>query len=715
MSRTARWVLLILGLAVGSEGCKHPSVTAVSLNPHTCGHKFAFLYDPCKEPEGIPFYLPKPLLIISKNFRNIEETKVGLTDGAPIPNFFDDQAKYADLNARTNFSGLDGSAATGTAIAAPAQTFPTAPATNLASAASAHVYSGTGAPVSPGVAPSDGLKPETFYTYHIIFVPDLTQKYGLRIKGGAGEIRAAMNLVNGWQFTGLGPYYMKDSSTAQNTLAGGITANLAASGVANVVKAAASLRGTPGMGKTQSDVAPDKGQEQKDISIEKAQALVDMIQKLRPSFVPIPGFAEISIYEPYISPEGTMEWKLLAEKQFTREVMGTSLTDAQLSNVLRAVPGLNFLDNGGSVQSGEAPPPPTGISPFDPGAPIVPAPAPDSPPPPRDPMAPPTAALSRPTPNLFPMLSTTGATRSPALQRSRLSLLPAATLRRSSIRTLAADAPKTDDALVQTQGPAPAAPAAPTMQLSPGTDTGTRGDKSTTNTNPVFEVTGAPPNAVLQLHRDGVLVNQIQTGPAASGTIAVPDNRNGRVNPGIYLYRIDAVAAGNRVPLGMLPLQIVAAEAEPTAAATQTAVAPAAAAFDRQLLQQVLARGGLFDGATPAAATIVPTPTAANQVNLHQYFGKTHVAGPASAAPARRFSLFHHKEKSRPVVRTIDVGGLSEEALSAAPTGTTALAVNTPPSTSSTITSAGTGVVPTAPTDLTSPPPSDATAPVIGR
>ena len=44
---------------------------------HYCDHKFAFLYDPCKEPEGIPFYLPKPLLIVAKNFRNIEETKVG--------------------------------------------------------------------------------------------------------------------------------------------------------------------------------------------------------------------------------------------------------------------------------------------------------------------------------------------------------------------------------------------------------------------------------------------------------------------------------------------------------------------------------------------------------------------------------------------------------------------------------------------------------------
>src|SRR5208282_4615554 len=144
---------------------------------------------------------------------------------------------YADLNARTNFQGLDANPATGSQTPSGPETFPSSDAKNLATAATARVYSGTGAPVSPGSVAPDGLKPEAFFTYHIIFVPDLTQKYGLKIKGGAGEIRAAMNLVNGWQFTGLGPYYMKDSSTAQNTLSAGITANLAASGVADVVKA----------------------------------------------------------------------------------------------------------------------------------------------------------------------------------------------------------------------------------------------------------------------------------------------------------------------------------------------------------------------------------------------------------------------------------------------------------------------------------------------
>mgnify|MGYP001015028552 CR=1 FL=1 len=73
-------------------GCAHPKITAVSLDPATFGRK-----------TGIPFYLPKPLLIVSKNFRNIEEAKVGLTDPVNVPATFDDQSKFADLNARTSF------------------------------------------------------------------------------------------------------------------------------------------------------------------------------------------------------------------------------------------------------------------------------------------------------------------------------------------------------------------------------------------------------------------------------------------------------------------------------------------------------------------------------------------------------------------------------------------------------------------------------------
>jgi hypothetical protein len=93
--RTTVASALALALGLFSTGCVHPKITAVSLDPATFGRK-----------TGIPFYLPKPLLIVAKNFRNIEETRVGLTESAPIPNAFDDQAKFAGLNARTNLAGL---------------------------------------------------------------------------------------------------------------------------------------------------------------------------------------------------------------------------------------------------------------------------------------------------------------------------------------------------------------------------------------------------------------------------------------------------------------------------------------------------------------------------------------------------------------------------------------------------------------------------------
>jgi hypothetical protein len=125
---------------IASTGCRHPEITAVSLNPCD-GNKV----------EGIPFYLPKPLLIVSKNFRSIEESKVGLTDGAPIPHGFDDQAKYADVNARTNFTA-------GTTTPSPAS-----PASSGAAVSGPRLHSG-GAPVTPGKIESDGMVPETFFT-----------------------------------------------------------------------------------------------------------------------------------------------------------------------------------------------------------------------------------------------------------------------------------------------------------------------------------------------------------------------------------------------------------------------------------------------------------------------------------------------------------------------------------------------------------------------
>ena len=276
-------------------GCRKPHVTAVSLQPCNFG-----------EESGIPFYLPKPLLIVSKNFRHIEEAKVGLTDTAPIPNGFDDQAKYADVNARTNFN-FDSK---------PAGSSSSSTTTNTGTANSSGQldYNKRGAPITPENIPSDGLGPDTFYTYQVIFVPDLSQKYGLKIRGGPGEIRAAMNLVNGWQFTGLGPYYMKDSSTAQNILSEGIATRLGGQAVQDVLKGVGELRGKTGI--------QSEGLHANDPAV---HSLASTIEALPAGVAPmkLTDFAEIRVYEPSLMPDGMMSWQPIAELSFDREYLGS--------------------------------------------------------------------------------------------------------------------------------------------------------------------------------------------------------------------------------------------------------------------------------------------------------------------------------------------------------------------------------------------------------
>ncbi len=282
--------------------CARPEVTAVSLNP--CDG------DKCGKEAGIPFYLPKPLLIVSKNFRNIESATVGLTDTAPIPVGYDDQSKYADVNARTNFNGLNGAAVSGAGV-----TEGTSPGLNTGnSMKSAPTLHSLGAPLAPGKAPSDGLAPDTFYTYQIVFVPDMTQKYGLKIRGGPGEIRAAMNLVNGWQFTGIGPFYMKDSSTAQDILASGISTRLGGQAAADVLNASADLAKVLGTRQGGSVGAEDAA----------VQRLSETISELPLNRAPMTlvDFAEIHVYEPHLTQEGLMEWCEIVHLQMNRDYLG---------------------------------------------------------------------------------------------------------------------------------------------------------------------------------------------------------------------------------------------------------------------------------------------------------------------------------------------------------------------------------------------------------
>ena len=313
--RSRQFVALIFGcgLLTSASGCApgilwacaRPEMTAVSLN-----RSDGCLYG---KDSGIPFYLPKPLLIVSKNFRNIETPTVGLTNTAPIPTGYDDQSKYADLNARTNFNGLSGPSVSGASVADPAS-----PAVNTGtSVASPPVLHSTGAPITPGKAPSDGLAPETFFTYQIVYVPDLTKRYGLKIRGGPGEIRAAMNLVNGWQFTGTGPIYLKDSSTAQNILASGISTRLGGAAAADVLNASANLAKAFPAGGKQGGAIPGDDERVQTLSETLSALPVNMkVQK-------IADFAEIHVYEPQLAPDGQVIWhKIVDGLKFDRHYLG---------------------------------------------------------------------------------------------------------------------------------------------------------------------------------------------------------------------------------------------------------------------------------------------------------------------------------------------------------------------------------------------------------
>jgi hypothetical protein len=332
---SAVYAVCAAGYLAGVSGCgtlsdliwatHRTKVTAISLNPED-----GELYG---EETGIPFYLPKPLLIIAKNFRNIEEARTGLTDSAPIPNGFDDQSKYADLNARTNFNGLQTipppapptpptppPSTQAADAAAPPKTRPSdTPTPKLTSTAQVHFGS---AAVTPGVTaaatPSDGLSPATFYTYHIVFVPDLTQRYGLKVRGGPGEIRAAMNLVNGWQFTGIGPFYMKDSATAQNMLASGISTRLGGQAAADVINAAANL-GTL-FGKKQDASVPANEPNLQRI----VKTMCDIPSDRAP--MTLPHYAEIHVYDAHLTPLGEMEWREVTNLSFNRDFLGTEQT-----------------------------------------------------------------------------------------------------------------------------------------------------------------------------------------------------------------------------------------------------------------------------------------------------------------------------------------------------------------------------------------------------
>ncbi len=301
---SVRSPLIVIGfmiLPISLVGCaRHqpkPSISARGLSPsNRC------------DPEGIPYYLPKPLLVVAKNFRHIDESKVGLSGPAPIPDGFDNQAAYADVKANVTVPNPGSPTAAGTGDGARvATTFATTK--DLAKS-----YVAPSLTPGTGNVDGDSVAPDSFFTYQIMFIPDLTQKYGLKITGGAGEMRAAMNMVNGWMYTGMGPFYLKDSSSAQNVLAQGVASMFVGRGAADVLHEVGGLTtAIGGLPKNESTTV-----EQMNGMAEAFRAVADAASGAKRVPKEMLNYAEIYIYEPFLVDGDHTEWRLVAEHNFSR-------------------------------------------------------------------------------------------------------------------------------------------------------------------------------------------------------------------------------------------------------------------------------------------------------------------------------------------------------------------------------------------------------------
>ncbi len=290
---------LLAGTVVGcARHQERPMITAVGLSPgNQC------------EPPGIPYYLPKPLLVVAKNVRHIDDSKVGLTAPVPIPGGFDNQAAYGDIKANVTVPYGEGKQATsGDGVRV---------STAKADGTSTREF--VPEQMTPSGRVEDGIAPDSFFTYQVVFVPDLTQKYGLQISGGAGEFRAAMNMVNGWMYTGMGPFYMKDSSSAQNAMATGVAAMFAGRGAADVLNEVGELTDVigrlPGADEGGGITSPSELQQ----LAAAFQGIADAIETEPTVSQQMLNYAEIYIYEPFLLPDNSTDWRLIAEHHFDRQ------------------------------------------------------------------------------------------------------------------------------------------------------------------------------------------------------------------------------------------------------------------------------------------------------------------------------------------------------------------------------------------------------------
>jgi hypothetical protein len=349
-------LLILSSASAGLAGCHSPSVTSVPMSPWNR-----------ETPDGIPFYLPKPLLVVSKNVRHIDEAKIGLTNPSPTPNAFDNQASYADLKANVTAPGMGSEAATGLKATIEDKGI------NLPEKFSKEIAAldSTKEQMTPPTARiQDGIIPDSFFTYQIVFVPDLSQKYGLRVRGNRGEVRAAMNLVNGWMYTGMGPYYLKDSSTAQNRMAVGVAMMFAGRAASQVLGEVTGIAGMSAGGGGERAPAKD------DELIERFTRLTEALKQEEAVPAEMCHYAEVYVYEPSLMPDGTTDWQLIAHHDFTRDYFLPPATGSALKELLPSIFGIPTTpSSSGSEQPGRSIESPGASAPQIPGPPMPLTPA----------------------------------------------------------------------------------------------------------------------------------------------------------------------------------------------------------------------------------------------------------------------------------------------------------------------------------------------------
>lgn len=144
--RTTRRVILICAAVIVS-GCA-PKVTVIPLSEEVK-----------KEKGAIPYYLPRPYLLVTKNF-----------DGTTTTTKKTKEVKEGEKEKTTTTTE------------------------------------------STTIAPADPLKSDR-YSIRVIYLPDLKRKYGLKITDGIGSFESTISLVDGWKLTGVN--VKSDSKTAE--------------------------------------------------------------------------------------------------------------------------------------------------------------------------------------------------------------------------------------------------------------------------------------------------------------------------------------------------------------------------------------------------------------------------------------------------------------------------------------------------------------------